>query len=71
VRRGLVSQATSDRTRGNCLRLCQGRFRLNRRKNFFTDRVMRHWPRLPRAVVECPSPEWFKKCVDVALEETV
>jgi len=30
------------------------------RKNFFTLRVMEHWNRLPREVVEFPSLEIFK-----------
>ncbi|KFW70780.1 hypothetical protein AS28_06763, partial [Pygoscelis adeliae] len=55
----------------NGFKLKKGRFRLDTRKKFFTMRVVRHWKRLPREVMDAPSLEVFKARLDGALSNLV
>ncbi|KFR10039.1 hypothetical protein N306_13483, partial [Opisthocomus hoazin] len=55
----------------NGSQLEEGRFRLDRRKKFFTLRVVRHWNRLPREAVAAPSLAVFKARLDGALSNLI
>ena len=57
--------------RGDGFKLKDSRFRLYIRKNFFTVRVVKHWNRLPRAVVDALFLETFKVRLDGALSKLI
>ena len=67
----LYSEACCDRTRSNGFKLREGRFKLDIRKIFFMMRVVKHWNRLPKEVVEAPSLETFQARLDGALSNMV
>ena len=66
-----MSQGTSGRTRGNGLKLRQGRVRLALRKDFCPEGAVGRWNGLPRAGGEFPSLEGLKSRVEPALRDVV
>jgi len=60
---------SSDGTRGGGITLHQGRFRLDIRRNFFSERAVLQWPRLLREAVQSLPLEVLKDRVGVALRD--
>jgi len=67
----LFSKACCDRTRGNGFKLKEDRFRLDIRKKFFRMRVVKHFNRFSREVVDVPFLETFKVTLNGALGNPV
>ena len=67
----LLSKACCDRMRGNGFKVKEGRFILDIRKKLFTVKVVKHWHRLPREVVDAPSLGTFKVRLDGALSNLI
>ena len=63
----IISVVCSDRTRSNGLKLDHRKFHTNIWRNFFMVRVMEHWNRLPREVVDSPSMEISRTHLDAHL----
>lgn len=57
--------------KGNSFKLKQDRFSLEIKKKFFPVRVMRHWNKLSREIVDPPSIEMFKARLGEGLSNPV
>lgn len=59
------------KTRDDDFEVKEGRFRLEMRKIYFTMRMVEHWNRLPRGVVDAPLLRTFKVRMDEGLRNLV
>ena len=57
-------------TRGHSMKLFLKRSRLNVRKNFFSNRVVKYWNDLPQIVVDAGSVNQFKNRLDRHWQDT-
>lgn len=70
-RKGGAHLLTGERTQGNDLKRCHGKFRLDIRKKFFIEWVVRQCNKLPREVVVAPNLLVCKKHLDQSLRYLV
>jgi len=63
----LFNRVCCERTKGNGFKLEKGRSRLNIRKTCFMMRVVEHWNKVPRDVVDTPTLETLKIRLEEAL----
>lgn len=66
----LFSLGSSDWIWWDNSKLHQGRFRLDIRKPFFTETVVKHWKKLPREEVDVPRLSVFRSHLENALNST-
>lgn len=63
----LFTLAITDRTCGKRTKLHQEKFRLDIRENFFTMKMIKHWNRISREMVDAPRLSVFKRHWDNVL----
>ena len=71
LERRTLTKVCGDRTKGNDFKLKEGRFSLAMSKKSFTVRVVTHWHRLSREVVDVSSLKTFKARLDQALSNMI
>ena len=63
----VLSSSPWDPVIGDVAMLHHGRFRLDIRKHFFTEGVVKYWTRFPRDMTDAPSLSLFERHLDNAL----